>query len=147
MDLPMTHEALGDALALTNAVLNGTSALFILSGRVAIARRRPDVHRKLMIAAFLTSSVFLVSYLTRVALTGTHADPHHGLVHWLYYSILFTHMILATAVVPLVLRTLWLARQKRFVQHRKIARFTFPVWLYVSVTGVVVYVMLYHVPV
>ena len=143
----MAHEALGAALALTNAVLNGTSALFILSGRIAIAQKKPMVHRKLMVAAFITSSVFLVSYLTRVALTGTHADPHHGIVHGIYYGILLTHMTLAMAVVPLVLRTLWLAHKKRLVQHRAIARFTFPIWLYVSVTGVVVYVMLYHVPV
>ena len=143
----MTREAIGETLALVNAILNGTSALLILSGRVAIAMRRPGTHRALMIAAFVTSSIFLTSYLTRVALTGTHVDPHKGWVHVAYLTVLVTHMILAVAVVPLVLRTLWLAYRRRFESHRKLARFTFPVWLYVSVTGVVVYVMLYVVPV
>jgi putative membrane protein len=143
----MDRAAIGDHLALLNALLNGTSALLILSGRIAIAGGRRDVHQRLMIGAFLTSAVFLVSYLTRVALTGTHADPHTGVVHAVYLAVLLSHMVLAMAVVPLVLRTLWLARGKRFVEHRKIARVTFPVWLYVSVTGVVVYVMLYHLPV
>lgn len=143
----MNRAEIGDMLALVNALLNGTSALFILAGRFAIARGKRDVHRKLMIGAFFTSAVFLVSYLTRVALTGTHADPHHGAVHVIYLTVLITHMILAMTVVPLVLRTLWLARKERFAQHRSIARITYPIWLYVSVTGVVVYVMLYHVPV
>ena len=143
----MTRAEIGDVLALVNAILNGTSALLILSGRVAIARGRRDVHRGLMVAAFLTSAVFLVSYVTRVAMTGTHADPHTGAVHWIYITVLVTHMILAMTVVPLVLRTLWLARANRFAEHRGIARITFPIWLYVSVTGVVVYVMLYHLPV
>ena len=143
----MTREALGETLALVNAILNGTSALLILSGRIAIAKRRPATHRALMIAAFVTSSIFLTTYLTRVGLTGTHVDPHKGWVHVAYLAVLVTHMILAVVVVPLVLRTLWLAYRRRFESHRKLARFTFPVWLYVSVTGVVVYVMLYVVPV
>jgi uncharacterized membrane protein YozB (DUF420 family) len=142
----MTRESIGETLALVNAILNGTTALLIVAGRIAISRKNVITHRALMIGAFLTSSVFLTSYLTRVALTGTHADPHRGLVHNVYYVILFTHMILAMATVPLVLRTLWLAYNKRFEQHRKIARVTFPVWLYVSVTGVIVYLMLYHLP-
>ncbi len=142
----MTRESLGETLALVNAILNGTTALFILAGRVAIARKKVMTHRALMMAAFVTSSVFLTSYLTRVALTGTHLDPHTGIVHIAYYVILFSHMVLAMATVPLVLRTLWLAYKKRFEQHRKIARVTFPVWLYVSVTGVIVYLMLYHLP-
>jgi uncharacterized membrane protein YozB (DUF420 family) len=143
----MNRAEIGDLLALVNALLNGTSALFILSGRFAISRGRRDVHRRLMLGAFITSSIFLVSYLTRVALTGTHADPHHGAVHYVYLTVLVTHMILAMTVVPLVLRTLWLARAERFAQHRSIARITYPIWLYVSITGVVVYVMLYHLPV
>ena len=143
----MTREEIGAALALTNAILNGTSATLIVAGRVAIAKKKPMLHRALMVAAFVTSAVFLTSYLTRVALTHTHADPHTGWIHVTYIVVLVTHMILAVAVVPLVLRTLWLAYKKRFDAHRKIARVTFPVWLYVSVTGVVVYVMLYVVPV
>jgi putative membrane protein len=142
----MTREALGDYLALANALLNGTSALLIVSGRIAIARGRRDVHRAFMIAALVTSSIFLVSYLSRLALTGTHVDPHHGLLHATYLAILGSHMLLAMAVVPLVLATLWLAGRQSFAKHRRVARVTFPIWLYVSVTGVVVYVMLYHVP-
>jgi putative membrane protein len=143
----MTREEIGATLALVNAILNGTSAALILAGRIAIAKKKPMVHRSLMLGAFITSSIFLCSYLTRVALTQTHADPHSGWVHVTYLVVLITHMILAMAVVPLVLRALWLAYKKRFDAHRKVARITFPVWLYVSVTGVVVYVMLYHVPV
>jgi putative membrane protein len=142
----MTRVEIGDTLAFVNALLNGTSALFIVLGRVAIARKRPRVHRALMLTALAASTIFLCSYLTRVALTGTHLDPHRGWVHALYLTVLTTHMTLAIAVVPLVLRALWLAYKTRFAQHKKLARITFPVWLYVSVTGVVVYVMLYVVP-
>ncbi len=143
----MTREALGDALAAVNAMLNGTAAVLLLAGRVAIARRRTAAHRAMMITALIVSSVFLASYLTRVALTGTHVDPHHGLVHVAYIAVLVSHMLLAMVVVPLVLVTLTLALRKRFEKHRAVAKWTFPIWLYVSVTGVVVYVMLYHVPV
>ena len=100
-----------------------------------------------MLAAFATSTTFLISYLTRVALTGTHVDPHHGIVHVIYLTVLITHMILAVTVVPLVLTALYYAWNASFVKHKKLARVTFPIWVYVSVTGVVVYVMLYHVPV
>ena len=85
-------------------------------------------------------------YLPRVGLTGTHADPHHGWVHAAYLTVLGTHMTLAIAVVPMVLTTLVYAHKGRFDRHRALARWTFPVWLYVSVTGVVVYLMLYRVP-
>ena len=142
----MTRAELGDTLALVNAILNGTCALLIVAGRVAVARKLVTTHRGLMLAAFATSCAFLVSYLTRVALTGAHVDPHRGWVHVLYLSVLFSHMVLAMVVVPLVLSALWLAYRRRFQAHKRVARVTFPVWLYVSVTGVVVYVMLYHVP-
>jgi uncharacterized membrane protein YozB (DUF420 family) len=143
----MTRSDIGEHLALLNALLNAASAVLIVLGRIAVGRGRRDVHRRFMTAAFLTSSLFLVSYLTRVALTGTHVDPHHGVVHYVYLAVLLSHMVLAITVVPLVLRTIYLARGGRFVQHRAIARFTYPIWLYVSVTGVVVYLMLYHLPV
>ena len=96
----MTRENIGDHLALLNAILNGTSALLLISGRFAIANKRTKLHRGLMLAALTTSATFLVSYLTRVALTGTHVDPHHGAVHALYLTVLITHMILAVAVRP-----------------------------------------------
>ena len=142
----MTRPELGDALAAVNAILNGTCAVLLLAGRVAIARKRTRTHRTLMVSAFVVSSVFLASYLTRVALTGTHADPHHGWLHGAYYAVLGTHMVLAMTVVPLALTVLTLALRRRFEKHRAVARWTFPIWLYVSVTGVVVYVVLYHVP-
>jgi len=142
----MTHAQLGDALAAANATLNATSAILVLAGRFAISRRRARMHRALMLGAFAASSVFLASYLTRIALTGTHVDPHRGWLHAAYLAVLGTHMVLAILVVPMVLVTLRLAYKRRFRKHRALARWTFPVWLYVSVTGVVVYVVLYHVP-
>ncbi len=142
----MNHAAVGDVLAACNATLNGTAAVLLLAGRVAVARRKTRLHRALMLSAFGVSTAFLISYLTRVALTGTHADPHHGWVHTAYYALLGSHMLLAMLVVPLVLITLHFARRKRFAKHRALARWTFPIWLYVSVTGVVVYVVLYQVP-
>jgi putative membrane protein len=143
----MDHAALGDTLALCNATLNGTAAVLLVGGRVAVARRKTKVHRTFMLSAFAVSTAFLVSYLTRVALTGTHADPHHGWLHATYLAILASHVMLAMLVVPLVLTTLYFAYRRRFRQHRAVARWTFPIWLYVSVTGVVVYVVLYRVPV
>jgi putative membrane protein len=142
----VSREAIGELLALVNACLNGTCAILLVSGRVAIARGLRDVHRRIMVTAFVVSAVFLCSYLTRVGLTGTHRDPHEGLRHAAYLAILGTHMLLAVLVVPMVLASLWLAYKSRFARHRKLARVTFPVWLYVSVTGVVVYLMLYAIP-
>lgn len=136
----------GDTLAAVNATLNGTAAVLLLSGRVAIARKKRRTHRAFMLAAFAVSALFLCSYLTRVALTGTHVDPHHGFVHVAYLLVLLTHMVLAMAVVPLVGLALYNAYKERFAKHRAIARWTFPIWLYVSVTGVVVYLVLYQLP-
>jgi len=135
----------GEILPAVNATLNGTSAVLLLVGWDAIKKKQIARHRFAMQAAFTTSAIFLVCYLTRVYLTGTHRFPGDGWLKTLYLTILFSHMVLAVATVPLVLRTLFLARRSRFIEHRKIARVTFPVWMYVSVTGVVVYVMLYHV--
>jgi putative membrane protein len=143
----MTRVDIGEHLALLNACLNGTSAILLLCGRLAIARKLVKVHRGLMLGALATSTTFLISYLTRVALTGTHADPHHGAVHVIYLTVLITHMILAIAVVPMVLTALYYAWKAKFVKHKALARVTFPIWVYVSVTGVVVYLMLYQLPV
>jgi putative membrane protein len=137
---------MGQSLALVNACLNGTSALLLLCGRVAIAKKRHLVHRRLMLAAFGTSALFLASYLSRVALTGTHKDPHTGWFHAAYLAVLGSHMLLAMTVVPLVLVALRRALRADYARHRRIATITFPVWMYVSVTGVLVYVMLYVVP-
>ena len=140
----MTRAELGDTLALVNAMLNGTSGLLVFIGRRFIKAGKRETHKKLMIAAVATSATFLASYLTRVALTGTHEDPHKGIVHALYLAILLSHMLLAMAVVPLVLVTLFRGLKERIAAHRKIAKYTYPIWLYVSVTGVLVYVILYH---
>ncbi len=142
----MTRIELGDTLAAVNAALNATSALLLVGGRIAIARRRIRMHRALMLSALVTSSLFLASYLTRVALTGTHLDPHRGWLHASYIAMLGTHMVLAMVTVPLVLVVLTLALRRRFGKHRTLARWTFPIWLYVSVTGVLVYAVLYRIP-
>ncbi len=143
----MTTIEIGERLALLNACLNGLSAILIFTGWRFARRHMRSEHRACMIGALASSTLFLASYLTRVALTGTHADPHQGIVHYVYLFVLVTHMILAIVIVPLVLRSAWLAYRDRIVEHRKIARITIPLWLYVSVTGVVVYVMLYAIPV
>lgn len=134
---------LAEALPTVNATLNAGSAALLLAGFVAIRRGARDVHRVLMLAACATSVLFLTGYFTRVALTGTHRFPGEGAARWIYLAVLLSHTVLAAAAAPLVLRTLFLAFKQRFPDHRRIARATFPVWMYVSVTGVVIYFMLY----
>jgi putative membrane protein len=143
---PETRETVGATLAFCNALMNGTSAVLLFTGWIAIRRRRPDIHWKCMAGAFIVSSLFLASYLTRVVISGTHRYPGEGFWRAAYITILLTHMLLAVAVPPLALRTLYLAMKKRFVEHRKLVRYTLPIWMYVSVTGVVVYLLLYHPP-
>ncbi|MEZ4400559.1 MAG: DUF420 domain-containing protein [Kofleriaceae bacterium] len=127
-----------------NAVLNGSAAVFLIAGGVAIARRSLELHKRCMLAAVSCSAVFLVSYLIRFATTGAHRYPGTGAAKTFYLVLLGTHTILAAAALPLVLRALWFALTGRFDRHRRVARWTYPVWLYVSVTGVLVYLMLYH---
>jgi putative membrane protein len=141
----MKHE-LARILPVVNACLNGLSAVLLASGYRAIRRGERHIHGRLMVAAFSSSTVFLISYLTRYYVSGTHRFAGAGLWKAIYLVILFSHMLLAMAVVPLALRTLYLAARQRFEQHLKVARITFPLWMYVSVTGVVVYFMLYHFP-
>ncbi len=136
---------LGEILPPVNAALNATSAALLSLGWLAIRAGRRQRHRALMLAALGTSALFLASYLTRVALTGTHRFPGTGLLRTAYLAVLGSHTVLAAVVLPLVLRTLWLALRGRFDAHRGVARWTLPVWLYVSATGVVVYVMLYWI--
>ncbi len=138
--------ALVDALPTVNAVLNATSAVLVVLGFRAIRRGRRETHRALMLAAVATSVLFLAGYLTRMALTGTHRFPGGGALRAAYLAVLGSHTILAALAAPLVLWTLSLALRTRFPDHRRLARWTLPVWLYVSVTGVVVYVMLYQMP-
>lgn len=132
------------ALPATNAVLNGASATLLLAGRMLIHRGRMAAHRACMIAAVVTSTLFLTSYLYYHAHVGSVRFPGQGWARPVYFSILISHTLLAAAVPPLVLITLWRGLSARFDRHRRIARWTYPVWMYVSVTGVVIYVMLYQ---
>ena len=127
-----------------NATLNGTSAVLIVTGRRLIKRGRVAAHRACMIAAVVASSLFLVCYVYYHAHAGVVRFQGQGLVRPVYFSILISHMILAAVIVPLVIITLARAWRGKFDRHRAIARWTFPVWLYVSVTGVVIYVMVYR---
>jgi putative membrane protein len=133
----------GDSLAAVNATLNGLSGLCLLVGRRAVKRKHLVAHRRSMLAAFGVSALFLVCYLTRVALMGTHAYPGHGVMKAVYLTLLGSHMLLAAAVPPLALRALHLAIKGRFEAHRAVVRYALPIWLYVSVTGVLVYLLLY----
>lgn len=128
-----------------NATLNGASAVLITTGRVLIGRRQIKLHRACMIAAVVTSSIFLACYLYYHAHVGSVHFPGQGWARSLYFAILISHTILAAAVVPLVLLSLNYGLRERFDKHRRIARWAFPVWLYVSITGVVVYIMLYQI--
>jgi putative membrane protein len=140
----MTAIEFGEVLAKVNAGLNSTSTLLLLAGYIFIKRRMTKAHTYAMVGAFIASTVFLIGYLTRFYLTGAHRFPDISVWRAIYLVILISHMILAVVTVPLVVRSLFLAYKKRFIEHRKIARWTFPIWMYVSVTGVVVYAMLYH---
>jgi len=127
-----------------NATLNGLATVWLLAGYRAIRRGRVAIHRSSMLAALATSVLFLASYLTYHAQVGSVPFQTRGAVRILYFTILITHSAGAIAIVPLVVLTLYRALRGRFEAHRRIARWTFPIWLYVSLTGVVVYVMLYH---
>jgi uncharacterized membrane protein YozB (DUF420 family) len=128
-----------------NACLNGTSAVLLVTGHSMIKRGNMAAHRALMLIAVVTSSLFLSSYLYYHAHVGSVPFPGQGWSRKLYFSILISHTILAVTIVPLVLITLSRALRQRFDRHRAIARWTYPLWLYVSVTGVVIYFMLYRI--
>jgi len=132
------------ALPTVNAVLNGTSALLLVTGYLLIRRRRVGAHKACMVTAFATSTVFLASYLSLRYYAGMTTFTGQGWVRPVYFTILTSHTILAALIVPLALVTLARALRARFDRHVRIARWTLPVWLYVSVTGVVVYLMLYR---
>jgi uncharacterized membrane protein YozB (DUF420 family) len=131
-------------LPAVNATLNGLSGLLLLVGYVLIRAGRTEQHRRVMIMAFITSSLFLVCYLTYHAQVGSVQFTRQGLVRPLYFSILITHVVLAAAVLPLAIVTLSRGLKARYARHRAIARWTFPIWMYVSVTGVLVYILLYQ---
>jgi uncharacterized membrane protein YozB (DUF420 family) len=127
-----------------NATLNATSAVLLTIGWILIRRGRWRQHRAFMIAAFSTSVLFLISYLTYHAHAGSKHFTGQGTIRVVYFSILLTHTVLAVTIVPLALITLSRGLSSRFDRHRAIARWTLPLWMYVSVTGVVVYLMLYQ---
>jgi uncharacterized membrane protein YozB (DUF420 family) len=131
-------------LPAVNASLNATSGLLLLCGYTLIRLRKIDLHRRFMIAAFVSSSVFLVCYVIYHAQVGSVPFPRQGFVRLLYFVILITHVVLAATVPPLAIITLTRGLKGRYPQHRRIARWTFPIWMYVSVTGVLVYVLLYQ---
>ncbi|MFC1660239.1 DUF420 domain-containing protein [Gemmatimonadota bacterium] len=141
----MSGEGLGNLLAPVNALLNLATTLFLLAGFRFVKRRQVLRHRRAMLGAVATAGLFLVFYLLRFALTGTHRFAGEGLARTFYLTVLFSHMIAAGLVVPLALRLLYLAWVSRFHAHSGLARWTFPLWLYASVTGLLVYLLLYHV--
>jgi uncharacterized membrane protein YozB (DUF420 family) len=127
-----------------NASLNGVAALFLIAGYTFIRRRQIPAHRASMLAAVAASALFLISYVIYHANAGSKPFPGTGPVRTVYFFILATHIVLAAAIVPMVLMTLTRALRERFDRHVAIARRTLPLWLYVSVTGVVIYLMLYR---
>jgi uncharacterized membrane protein YozB (DUF420 family) len=131
-------------LPAVNATLNAIAAVLLLIGYREIRRGRMERHRAAMIAACATSTLFLISYLTYHAQAGSRPFTGQGPVRVLYFTILISHVVLAAAILPLALITLTRALRERFDRHAALARWTLPIWLYVSVTGVAVYFMLYH---
>jgi uncharacterized membrane protein YozB (DUF420 family) len=127
-----------------NASLNAVSALLLLSGFIAIKRGDKELHKKLMVSALVVSAAFLTSYLIYHFHVPSKKFPDLGWIKIVYLLILVPHIILAVVMVPMILKTFWHAFRGEWEKHKKIARITFPIWMYVSVTGVVVYFMLYH---
>ncbi|GAC1429119.1 MAG: hypothetical protein NVS1B11_23440 [Terriglobales bacterium] len=127
-----------------NAALNGASSVLLLIGYVLIRKRRIAAHRAVMITALISSTLFLTSYVYYHLHVGSVRFQGQGWSRPVYFTILISHVVLAIAIVPLVIITLSRALRERFDRHRAIARWTYPLWLYVSITGVIVYFMLYH---
>ena len=132
------------ALPALNATLNAISTIFLVVGWTFIKRGDMRRHRACMLAAFATSALFLTSYLVYHASVGSVPFQGKGTIRTVYFAILITHIVLAALILPLALLTLSRALSRRFDRHRQIARWTLPIWLYVSVTGVVIYLMLYR---
>jgi uncharacterized membrane protein YozB (DUF420 family) len=133
-------------LPTVNASLNACSTVLLVAGYRYIRQRRIQAHRACMLAAAAVSAVFLCSYLYYHAQVGSVRFTAQGMIRPIYFAILISHIVLAAAIVPLVPMTLWRALRANLTAHRRLARWTLPLWLYVSVTGVVVYVLLYHLP-
>jgi uncharacterized membrane protein YozB (DUF420 family) len=127
-----------------NATLNATSAIFLTAGYLFIRRGRITAHKRCMLSALVTSTLFLTSYVIYHANTGSRPFPGVGPIRYVYFSILISHVLLAITIVPLALVTATRGLRAQYDRHVRIARWTLPLWLYVSVTGVVVYLMLYQ---
>lgn len=133
-------------LPVLNACLNALSAIFLSAGYYFIRRKNPTAHRNCMLAAFVTSTLFLISYLTyHFTVIGRTVFKEPAWFRPIYLTILATHTFLAIVIVPLILTTLSFALKERFPSHKKLARWTWPLWMYVSVTGVVIYLILYRI--
>ena len=131
-------------LPTVNAILNSISAILLVTGYTYIRKQKIEEHKKCMLAAFGVSVLFLISYCIYHANAGSTKFLYEGWVRPVYFTILISHIILAFIIVPLALVTLYLAWREKFDRHRRIAKITFPIWLYVSVTGVIIYMMLYQ---
>ncbi|MBN1407393.1 MAG: DUF420 domain-containing protein [Calditrichaceae bacterium] len=131
-------------LSTVNAVLNTISAILLITGYIQIKKQQPAVHKKFMLSAIAVSALFLISYLIYHHYVGSVAYPHYNWTRPVYFLILIPHIILAALMSPFVIITVWLALKKNFEMHRRFARWVFPVWLFVSISGVLVYLMLYH---
>lgn len=131
-------------LPTVNASLNSFSVIILIVGYVFIRQKKIAAHKKCMLAAFSVSVLFLISYVIYHANAGSTPFTKQGWIRPVYFTILISHIILAFLIVPLAIRTLYLAWRERFEQHRRIAKITFPIWLYVSITGVLIYLMLYQ---
>ncbi len=127
-----------------NASLNSVATALLLSGYIAIKKGQRELHKKIMVAALVVSAAFLTSYLIYHYHVPSKKFPDLGWIKTLYLVILIPHIILAAAMVPMILKTFWHAFRGEWDKHKKIAKITFPIWMYVSVTGVIVYFMLYR---
>ena len=131
-------------LPTVNATLNAISGIFLLTGYILIKRRQIHAHRNAMLGAFTTSTLFLICYLVYHAQAGSRPFTGQGTIRYVYFAILISHIVLAVAILPMAISTLSRGLGGRYVEHKRIARKTFPAWMYVSVTGVIVYLMLYQ---
>lgn len=127
-----------------NATLNAIAGFLLMYGFVSIKQGKRELHKKLMVSALVVSAAFLTSYLIYHYHVPSKKFPDLGWIKTVYFLILFPHIILAVVMVPMILKTFWHAFREEWEQHKKIAKITFPIWMYVSVTGVIVYFMLYH---
>jgi putative membrane protein len=131
-------------LPTVNATLNGISGVFLLVGYVLIRQRQITAHRNAMLGAFGSSTLFLISYLIYHAQAGSRPFTGQGAIRYVYFAILISHVILAAAILPMAISTLSRGLRGRYADHKRIAKWTFPTWMYVSITGVIVYLMLYQ---